>query len=80
MTTYLTKFTRKVFELLGGQDMAHEFLALHPEIPEKMRAAAVYHQRKGGRAWKGACIFYRFEIKPLLQRDRKRACRRPIGR
>jgi hypothetical protein len=78
MNRYHALFTRKVFELLGGYEMAQEFFELHPELPEKMRAAALYHKRKGGAAWKGACVFHRFELTPLLRADRRAATLRPI--
>lgn len=78
MNRYLADFTAQVFALLGGQEMAHEFFALHPELPEKMRAAALYHYTKRGAAHKGAKIFHRFELTPLLRADRRVACRRPI--
>ena len=80
MNAYLRKFTSEVVVLLGGQEMAGEFFAMHPELPEKMRAAALYHHGKGGAAWKGASIFNRFELKPLIRADRRMACRQPIPR
>lgn len=78
MNQYLHDFTAKVVELLGGQDMAREFFRLHPELATKMRVAALYHHGKGGAAWKGANIFHRFDLTPVLRADRRRACRRPI--
>ncbi len=78
MRAYQRHFTRHVIQGLGGIDMADEFFQLHPELAAKIPAAAAYHEQKGGAAWKGAAIFHRFELKPVIQRDRRRACRRPI--
>jgi hypothetical protein len=75
---YLNKFTAKVNELLGGEEMANEFFKLHPELVTKMRVSALYHQSKGGASWKGAMIFHRFDLRPILAADRRRACNRPI--
>ena len=77
MNNYLNDFTAQVFTLLGGEDMAHEFFQLHPELITRMRTAALYHHGKGGAAHKGANIFHRFDLKPILAKDRRGACRRP---
>ena len=79
MNRYLTEFTAHVVELLGGEDMAREFFQLHPELRTKLRLAALYHEGKGGAAHKGAAIFNRFDIRPVLRADQRRAWRKPIG-
>lgn len=76
---YLKRFEAAVSTLLGGCDMADEFFAFHPEMVEARRASAAYHRAKGGRYWKGALIFFRRTVQPVIRADRKAACKTRIG-
>lgn len=79
MRTYEQRFNAQLTKMLGGIEMATEFFGKHPEIPSRADWAMDYHRTKGGAAWKGACIFFRFHVKPILKADRLQACRLPIG-
>lgn len=74
---YLKRFNRGVIKRLGGVEMAEEFFVLHPEMVDKMKASAKYHFRKGGAAWKGAAIWFKLRVTPLLKEDRIKACAMP---
>jgi hypothetical protein len=78
MKRYPARFEAAVSTLLGGQDMSEEFFRAHPELVPELRASAAYHEYKGGTAYKGAYIFFRQVLHPVLRSDFATAVKTPI--
>ncbi len=77
---YWKEFLGQVYELLGGIDMATEFFKAHPEQRRDMRAECRFHFNKGGTgtAQAGANIYFKQNLKRILQEDRAQATKKPI--
>lgn len=75
---YLQRFEAALYTKLGGWDMAKAFFKRHPGLVRMARIAALYHRAKGGAYWKGATIFHKQYVQPVLKADRKAACKKPI--
>lgn len=76
--TYLKRFEAALNTKLGGWDMAKAFFKRHPDMVREARISALYHLAKGGAYWKGAAIFFKQRVRPVLKADRTAACKTPI--